>query len=62
MPSGGVLAAAAVAVAIYLAGVKVVHGVKRLGHGIKVGVTRLVHHHQPSSPALERRPADNAPK
>lgn len=59
MPSGGVLAAVAVAGMLYFAGAAVVHGAKKVGHGIKVGVTRLVHPHRHTSPDHDGRPADN---
>lgn len=62
MPSGGMIVAIALAAMVYLAGAEVVHGVKKLGHGIKVGVTRLVHPHRAASPDPDGRPADTTPK
>lgn len=62
MPSGPVLAAFAVAAMLWLAGRAVVHGVKKVGHGVKVGVSRLVHPHRPTTPDPDGRPADNPPK
>lgn len=55
MPSGGVLAAFAIAGMLYFGGVQAVHGVKKLGHLIKTGVVRVVHppHDAPAPPSSE---------
>lgn len=54
MPSGGVLAAFALAAIVWLVGAGVVHGVKKIGHGVKVGIVRLVHPHRAAEPAPDR--------
>lgn len=61
MPSGGVLVAFALAAMVWLSGVALWHGVKKVGHGVKVGVSRLVHPHRPTPPDPDGGPADNAP-